>query len=104
MSSEVVRYRVDAETVAQIEIEPVDGYRPAGVGDIVGTVRESAGPAVAAAKVVLEQVREAAPDSVEVKFGLKVTGTANWVVAKAATEANFEVTMIWKPDGLVGQG
>ena len=100
MSSEVVRYRVDDETVAQFEIEPVDGFRPAGAGDIAGSIKESAGTALAAARELLEQVREMAPDAVEVKFGIKVTGTANWVVAKAATEANFEVTMIWQPRGL----
>ncbi|RSM68819.1 hypothetical protein DMB66_12710 [Actinoplanes sp. ATCC 53533] len=98
MSSDVVRYRVDDQTVAQFEIEPVAGFRPAGAGDIAGTIRDSAGPALAAARELLAQVREIAPDSVEVKFGIKVTGTANWVVAKAATEANFEVTMIWRPD------
>jgi hypothetical protein len=103
MSSEVVRYRVDSETVAQFEIEPTDGFRPASAGDIAGTIKESAGPALAAARELLEQAREAAPDSVEVKFGIKVTGTANWVVAKAATEANFEVTMIWKPDSFDGR-
>ncbi|GAA3342857.1 hypothetical protein GCM10020358_39380 [Amorphoplanes nipponensis] len=97
MSTEVVRYRVDDETVAQFEIEPVEGFRPAGAGDIAGTIRESAGPALAAARELLAQVEEMAPDAVEVKFGIKVTGTANWVVAKAATEANFEVTMIWQP-------
>jgi hypothetical protein len=100
MSSEVVRYRVDDETVAQFEIEPVAGFRPAGAGDIAGSIKDSAGPALAAARELLEQVREMAPDAVEVKFGIKVTGTANWVVAKAATEANFEVTMIWQPHGL----
>ncbi|MGW4947124.1 CU044_2847 family protein [Actinoplanes sp. NPDC004185] len=100
MSSEVVRYRVDDETVAQFEIEPVEGFRPAGAGDIAGSIKDSAGPALAAARELLEQVREMAPDAVEVKFGIKVTGTANWVVAKAATEANFEVTMIWQPRGL----
>ena len=100
--SEVVRYRVDDDTVAQIEIEPVNGYRPAGFGDVAGTVKESVRPAVAAAKVLLDEVREVAPDSVQVKFGIKVTGTANWVVAKAATEANFEVTMVWQPDGFGG--
>jgi hypothetical protein len=26
-----------------------------------------------------------------------VTGTANWLVAKAATEGNFEVTLSWSP-------
>ena len=38
------------------------------------------------------------PDSVEVKFGIKVTGTADWLVAKAATEGNFEVTLKWGKD------
>ena len=97
MSTEVVRYRVDDETVAQFEIEPVEGFRPASAGDIAGTIKDSAGPALAAARELLEQVRELAPDAVEVKFGIKVTGTANWVVAKAATEANFEITMMWQP-------
>jgi hypothetical protein len=83
--------------VAQFEIEPLDEMRPAGAGDIAGTIRESAGPALAAARELLEQVRELAPDAIDVKFGIKVTGTANWVVAKAATEANFEVTMSWQP-------
>ena|SRR5690349_12199848 len=98
MSSEVVRYRVDDETVARFEIEPMEGFRPAGADDIAGTIRDAAGPALAAAKELLAQVQRIAPDSVEVKFGIKVTGTANWVVAKAATEANFEVTMIWRPE------
>ncbi|GAB3934514.1 hypothetical protein GCM10027614_07660 [Micromonospora vulcania] len=46
---------------------------------------------------MLDRVRELAPDGVEVKFGVKVTGTANWLVAKAATEGNFEVTLSWSP-------
>jgi hypothetical protein len=105
MASEVVRYRVDPGTVAEIEIEPVSGHRPAGgVGDLAGTVKEAVGPSVAAAKVLLDQVKEIAPDAVEVKFGVKVTGTAHWVVAKAATEANFEVTLSWGPDTQAGRG
>jgi NTP-dependent ternary system trypsin peptidase co-occuring protein len=59
---------------------------------------------VSAARVVLDQVRAAAPDRVEVTFGVKVTGTMNWVVAKAASEGNFEVTLSWErePIGRVG--
>ncbi|TCB92148.1 hypothetical protein E0H26_24555 [Micromonospora zingiberis] len=98
MQSEVVRYQVDDKTVALIEVEPPAGFQPAGVGDVAGWVRESAAPAIAAAKEVLEQVKEVAPDSVEVRFGIKATGTANWVVAKAAGEANFEVTLTWSTD------
>jgi hypothetical protein len=99
VQSEVVRYQVDDKTVAMIEIDPPDGFQPAGVGDVAGWVRESAAPAVAAAKVLLDQVRSVSPDAVEVKFGVKATGTANWVIAKAATEANFEITLCWYPGG-----
>lgn len=103
MTSEVVRYQVDSNTVAQFEIEPVAGFQPAGAADIAGRVREAAGPAVAAARELLEQVKDLAPDGVQVKFGVKVTGTANWLVAKAATEGNFEVTLSWQaPPGVAG--
>lgn len=95
MSAEVVRYRVDDHTVAAIEIEPVTGYRPASAGDIAGTVEDATRDSVAAARVLLERVKEIAPDEVQVKFGIKVTGTANWLIAKAATEANFEITLVW---------
>ena len=48
-----------------------------------------------AAKAVLEKVKEARPDEVELKFGIKVSGGANWLVAKAAGEANFEISLAW---------
>jgi hypothetical protein len=38
---------------------------------------------------------EARPDEVELKFGIKVSGGASWLVAKAAGEANFEVSLTW---------
>jgi hypothetical protein len=105
MSSEVVRYQVDDKTVAQFEIDPVDGFQPAGVGDdVAGWVREAAAPSIEAARALLDQVKEIAPDTVQVKFGVKVTGTANWVVAKAATEANFEITLSWQPGAPAGGG
>lgn len=96
MSSQVVRYRVDADTVASFEIDAMPGFRPAGAGDVAGAIKDSIGPAVEAARVLLEQIKVIAPDGVEVKFGVKVTGTANWLVAKAATEGNFEVTLSWR--------
>jgi hypothetical protein len=102
VSSEVVRYQVDSKTVALFEIEPVPGFQPAGAGDIAGRVREAAEPAIEAARALLEQVKDLAPDAVQVKFGVKVTGTANWLVAKAATEGNFEVTLSWQPESPVG--
>lgn len=101
MASTVVTYEVDDNVVVGIEFDPPAGFRPAGVDEIAGRVREAVEPAVAAARVVLERIREAAPDEVKVKFGIKVSGTANWFVAKAATEGNFEIELTWKsaPEG-----
>ncbi|MEU1887000.1 CU044_2847 family protein [Micromonospora rifamycinica] len=97
MSSEVVSYELADMSTVRFEIEPVAGFQPAGVGDIAGCVKDAAGQAIEAAREVLEQVRSLAPDGVDVKFGIKVTGTTNWLVAKAATEGNFEITLSWRP-------
>ena len=87
------------------EIEPSEGFRPAGPEEVIGRVREAVGPAVEAAKAVLEKVKEARPDEVELKFGVKVSGGANWLVAKAAGEGNFEITLTWSSgDHDVGAG
>jgi hypothetical protein len=97
VSTEVVTYQVDASTTVSFEIEPPPGFRQAGAGEIVGKVRDAVGPAVEAAKVVLDKVKEACPHEVEVKFGIKVSGSANWLIARAATEGSFEVTLSWSP-------
>jgi hypothetical protein len=96
MSSHTVTYAVDDGTPVVFEIEPVEGFVPATPDEFVGRVRTAMGPIVEAAKEVLAQARAAAPDDIEVKFGVKVTGTMTWVVAKASTEGNFEVTLKWR--------
>ena len=98
----VVSYALDDETVVRFEIEPDTGFRPAGPDEIAGRIREAVAPAVEGARAVLEQVKQTAPRQIEVKFGIKVSGTANWWVAKAATEGNFEVTLTWAPDPAAG--
>jgi hypothetical protein len=95
MSAQVVTYRVDDATTVKFEIEPSEGFRPAGPDEVLGWVRDAVGPAVDAAKAVLEKAKEARPDEVELKFGIKVSGGANWLVAKAAGEGNFEITLTW---------
>jgi hypothetical protein len=96
VGSQVVKYQVDDSTVVGFEFEPGPGYHPAGAKEFVGQVSKAVEPAVEAAKAVLEKVKEIKPDSVEVRFGVKVTGAANWVVAKAATEGSFEITLTWE--------
>ena len=95
--SQVVTYALDDEEPVSIEITPVEGVIPVGVEQMAGHVRRAVEPAIAAAREVLDQTRAMAPDTVQVKFGVKVTGTANWLVAKAATEGNFEITLSWRP-------
>ena len=96
MAAPVVRYILEDGTVVGFEIEPAADFRPVGPEEVIGRLREAAGPAVEAAKAVLDRVKDAGPDEVQVKFGIKVSGTANWLVARAATEGNFEITLTWK--------
>jgi len=93
--SQIVTYSVDNSTSVRFEIAPVDGFSPASPGQVVGKVQDAVGPVVEAAKVVLDRVREAGPDQVELKFGIKVSGSADWFVAKAAGEGSFEITLSW---------
>ena len=99
MPSQVVTYRLDESTLVSFEIEPPEGFHPAGAGEIAGRVGDAVAPVVEAAKAVLDKVKETRPEQVEVKFGVKVSGGANWLIARAATEGNFEITLSWKPGG-----
>jgi hypothetical protein len=101
MASSVVRYAVDDETTVRFEFDPPSGFRPAGAEEIAGRVREAVTPAIEAARVVLDKVRQARPDEVKLKFGIKVSGSATWLIAKAATEGNFEIELTWKPASTV---
>ncbi len=95
--SQGVRYSVGDGAVVLFEVDPPDGFEQASADRLVGKVREAIGPAVEAALEVLERVKAHGPREVEVKFAIKVSGTMNWMVAKAATEGNFEVTLKWQP-------
>ncbi|WP_300605763.1 CU044_2847 family protein [Trebonia sp.] len=86
---------MDDATRVRFEIEPGADFRPASPDQISGHVEEAVGPAVKAAKAVLDKIKEVRPDQLEMTFGIKVTGTANWLVAKAAAEGNFEITLTW---------
>lgn len=97
MASAVVSYALDDGTAVRFEIEPNVGFRPAGPDEITSRIRDAVAPAVEGARAVLEKIKEVAPDEIEVKFGIKVSGTVNWLIAKAATDGNFEITLTWTP-------
>lgn len=94
--SKIVTYALDDQTKVRFEVDPVDEWIDVSADQVLGRIADAVQPAVDGAKVVLEKVKESAPSEVEIKFGVKVSGTANWLVAKAATEGNFEITLTWK--------
>lgn len=106
MTSHVVSYALDADTVVQFEIESTEDWQQVSVDQVVSRVDEAARPAVEAAQRILAQIAALRPAEVEVSFGIKVNGTANWLVAKAASEANFGVKLTWRPSagGSEGEG
>jgi Trypsin-co-occurring domain 1 len=102
---ETATYTLDDGTRVRFEVDPEDGYTAAS-GQLAGRVREAVDPAVKAAAVVLRKVRQVGPDRIEVKFGIRVSGGSDWIIARAAGEASFEVTLAWdreehraEPDG-----
>lgn len=95
--AEVVRYSLDDGSVVLFEAELPAEFAQASTDRVIGRVQAAVGPAVRAAREVLDRVKTVAPHEVEVKFGIKVSGKADWLVAKAATEGNFEVTLRWQP-------
>ena len=96
MPVQIVTYQVDDSMMARFEVESLPGFSPAaGPGAIAGRVRDAVGPAVEAAKAVLERVSAVRPDHVEVTFGVKVSGGADWLIAKSAAEASFEIKLTW---------
>ena len=96
MVSPVVTYELGDQTTVRFEIEPTSEWANVSSTRVLGRIQEAVEPAIEGARVVLDRVRALGPDEVEVKFGIKVSGDMNWVIAKAATEANFEVTMAWR--------
>lgn len=97
-SPQVVRYQVDRETIAQFEIDPPVGFVPASsAGEVIATVQDAVGPAVEAAKAVLDRIKPLGSESVEVRFGVKVSGKERWSIARSIGEGNFEVCLTWRP-------
>jgi Trypsin-co-occurring domain 1 len=95
---EIATYALDDNTRVKFEIDPEPGFSPASPDQVLGKVQRAIEPLVETAKAVLDKVKEARPDQVEVKFGVKVTGGADWIVARAAGEGNFEIKLTWSRD------
>jgi len=49
----------------------------------------------AMAKGIQEALASAKPDAMTVEFGLSMSGSGNFFIAKGETAANLKVTMVW---------
>lgn len=102
VASQIVKYQVDGSTEAAFVVDPDEwvGWQDAGTrpADVVGAVKDAVEPAVEAAKVVLNKIKEIHPGTVQVKFGISVSGGVSWGIAKAAAQGSFEVTLTWSPE------
>ena len=95
--SQIITYELDDGTTVGFEVEPTgQEFQNASPDEVFGKIAKAVQPAIDGALVVLEKVKKAAPDEVEIKFGVKASGDVNWLVARAATEGNFEITLTWK--------
>jgi hypothetical protein len=102
VAAQVVTYELEDSTLVRFEIEPPPGFQPASSSTIAGKVKEAVAPAIETAQLVLDKAKALAPEEIEVKFGIKVSGKVDWIVARAASEGNFEITLTWKPHGSQG--
>jgi hypothetical protein len=71
------------------------------VRDGAETLEEAVRRVKPVATAVLSQLRDLAtpPDTVKLEFGIKLSAEAGVVVAKAASEANFKLSLEWtSPD------
>lgn len=90
-------YALDDGTRVEFETEPVDGWREVGAEEVIARISDAVTPVVEGAKAILDRLKAVAPDDIEITFGVKVSGTTNWVIAKAETEGNFAVKLTWSP-------
>lgn len=67
------------------------------VRDSAETLEEALRRVKPVAAAVLGQLQDLAtpPDTVKLEFGVKLTAEAGVVIAKAATEANFKLSLEW---------
>ncbi|MGL5826026.1 MAG: CU044_2847 family protein [Nocardioides sp.] len=91
-----------AESIPEGGVE--DGPQPAGRGgkrlgdglvEASVTLQEALQPVVSMSRVVLAELRAAAPHEVEVEFGVELSAEAGVVIARAAGACHLKVRLTW---------
>ncbi|MFI7574790.1 CU044_2847 family protein [Micromonospora sp. NPDC049497] len=104
MTQYVVEFPVEAGGTAQFELADSDVSGELRLASPPGTViaersRETLDTALESLRPALRSIRralaDAAPDHLEVEFGIKVGGESGVIFAKGTAEVHFVVRMTW---------
>ena len=105
--NQIVRFYLEDGTPVLIEIDEVlpIGLEDAAIEDksIIDArhkFEEAFENTRKAAGAIVKKLREFtdSPDTIELEFGLKVSAESGIVVASAAVEANYQLTLTWKKE------
>jgi hypothetical protein len=74
------------------------------IRDLPTTLQASLRPIRDAARVVLEQLREARPTEVQVEFGVDLATEAGAVITKTEIASHLTIRLTWAADQVAGAG
>jgi hypothetical protein len=105
MAEQVVTARLNSGEAILFEVDEPEAYGVTAVGirreDGTIDLDSALSGVKEAAAQVLQTIRSIAvpPDSCEISFGVKLSGSMGAIIAKASTEANFTIKLVWKAAG-----
>ena len=102
---EAVARAVGSDRVAETGLQPKGGFRTASAdgGDVVAKAPGKFDEAMASLKAYAGNLADLidgfdfTPEEVSVEVGLKMTGSAGFIIAKAGAETEMKVALTWKP-------
>jgi Trypsin-co-occurring domain 1 len=101
--SDLVRIPLGGGACILVEGNAAEDHGPiqAGrVGDLITdaaqTLQEALKPVAQASRTVLEELRKANPDEVEVEFGVEFKAESGAVIARAGGASHLTVKLTWK--------
>ncbi|WP_457512273.1 CU044_2847 family protein [Streptomyces sp. TE33382] len=68
------------------------------IRELPQTLQSALVPVRETARAVLEQLKEAGPDEVEVEFGVDLSSQAGAVIIKSDVAVHLKVRLLWKKD------
>jgi NTP-dependent ternary system trypsin peptidase co-occuring protein len=107
MASELARFELEQGGSVVVEVDPPRGTGMERIGRTADAVRDATagleralGDVRRAASATLAQFQSMAqrPSEIQLSFGVKIDAQVGAFVAKTGGEANFQVTVTWKPE------